>query len=109
MQAHPKKAMPSRFSALVFASVSLFALGQSVALAASLAQEQCTSQGGVYDKTTKNCEITTTEHVGNSDNSQTVTTDSSQTAHGNFTNPNTDPATETCSGPGGSTSSSHCN
>ena len=101
--------MPNRFCTLVYASVSLFALGLPVAQAASLAENQCTSQGGTYDKASKNCEITTTENVGNSPNSQTVTTDSTQTAHGNFTNPNTDPATETCTGPGNSTGSSHCN
>ena len=103
------KARHSRLSALVFASVSLFALGQSGALAASLAENQCTEQGGTYDKATKNCEITTTENVGNSPNSQTVTNDSTQTAHGNFTNPNTEDPTVTCSGPGGSTGSAHCN
>ena len=100
--------MSNRFCMLVYASVSLFALGP-IAQAASLAEEQCTSQeNATWDKATKTCNITTTENVGKSDNSQTVTTDSTQTAHGNFTNPNTEPATESCSGPGNSTGSSHC-
>jgi hypothetical protein len=89
----------------IFASVSLIALGPTVALAAS-SEQQCTSAGGTFTKEngTATCTFSSTTNVGNSSNSQTTTSTTDTGGQGNTGNKTT--TTTTCSGPGNSTS--HC-
>jgi hypothetical protein len=83
--------MPRLFAAFMFATVSLFAFGPTVALAVSPSEQSCTGNY-THENGTAQC----TTHVGNSTNSQTTTT----SGQGNTTNK------PTCSGLGNSTS--HC-
>jgi hypothetical protein len=83
--------MPRFVGAFMFATLSLFAFGPTVALAVSPSEQSCT---GTYTHENGTSQCTT--NVGNSTNSQTTTT----SGQGNTSNKTT------CSGPGNSTS--HC-
>jgi hypothetical protein len=101
------KVMPRILCAVLFASLSLIALGPTAALAAS-SETQCTSSGGTFTKEngTATCTFATTTNVGNSPNSQTTTATDTTSGQGNTGNKTS--TSSTCTGPGGSTSSAHC-
>lgn len=80
------------------------ALGTSGAMAASVSENICTSDGGAWDKGTKTCTYPVVEtKPGNNQGNATWETESSDTAHGNLKNAQST-SDSSCEGPGGSTS-----
>jgi hypothetical protein len=95
----------SKTALMLLGSISLFAFG-STAMAASPSQQQCEAQNGTFDRSggQVTCTITTTKHVGNSDNSQTQTITDTEQSNGTFNNnpQKKDPPPTCTNGVGGS-------
>jgi hypothetical protein len=97
-------------SASFLAAIPFLVLGPTPVLAVSPSQLDCEAAGGTFDRTggQVSCTFTTTEHVGNSDNSQTVTNTDTDSSNGTLNNDPQFDTTSDCSGPGNSTGSAHC-
>jgi hypothetical protein len=93
------------------AGLAFSAFGTGAALAVSPSEQQCTTAGGTFDRTggQVSCTFTTTTNVGNSDNSQTTTTTDTDGSNGTLNNDPQQTTSSSCSGPGASTGSAHCN
>ena len=99
-----KKLLISLLAATAF-SLSLVS---GAAFAVSPSEQECEAAGGTFERNqgTVSCVIVTEENVGNSPNSQTTTTETDNTGQGN--SENKEETESSCAGPGGSTSSAHC-
>jgi hypothetical protein len=91
---------------MLLGSISLFAFGATGAVAASVSEQICTSDGGSWDKPTKTCTHTSTDTAGKSDTKWTSET--TDTAHGNLKNDQSTTDTTCIGGPGGSKPAPHC-
>lgn len=98
-------------SASFLASIPFLVLGPTPVLAASPSEQDCIASGGVFDRVggKVSCTITTTENVGNSPNSQTVTNTDTDESNGTLNNDPQFEESNSCGGPGNSTGSAHCN
>ena len=96
---------------LTLLGLSSLTVAPSGAVAASPSQEQCEASGGTFirDHGQVSCIYESSEHLGNSEHSQTVDTTTTESSNGTLNNKPKHEEDESCNGPGGSTDkSAHC-
>jgi len=96
---------------LTLLGLSALALAPSSTVAASPSQEECEASGGTFsrDHGQVSCIYESSEHLGNSEHSQTVDTTETESSNGTLNNTPKHQESDSCDGPGGSTDkSAHC-
>ena len=90
------------------AALSLFAFAPAPGHAISPSQAECEAAGGDFSRVQGEvqCVMVEEENVGKSENSETTTTTTETSGRGNIDNKTEE--SSRCTGPGASTTSSHC-